>query len=176
MNKQRGIAEIVVILILAGLALSGIGMAVHSYKGAIERAQVAESDAKTKGEALIEQRATVAELRATAKVTDQIMAERGAVAIRRADIERMVSGAIQNVYKQSPEARKWADTPVPDAVLASVRNETPGAGGRGNQDPARPAAGRVDKPNASPPVAGHDAQRGAAGLRKAQPRPPAIVQ
>ncbi len=175
MRKQRGIAEIFVILIIAGVAVSGIGIAVHSYKSAIERAEAAEDKAETTAQALSDQRAENGRLKGIQEVTDKIAAQRKGADIKKADIERMVQGAIQNVYKQSPEARKWADTMVPPAVLASVRQQTAGNGG-GDQNAARPAAAIADKPNAGPGVARGALQRGAAGLITPVRKPPEVVQ
>ena len=135
--------EIYAIVIVVMVAIGG--MALHTYNNAIERAQVAEADAKIKGQALADQREENVRMKATAAVTDKINADRRGADIKKADIERMVQSAIQTVYAKSPEARKWADTPVPGDVLASVRN-APGAGGS-NQDNPRAAAGAVDGRN-----------------------------
>jgi hypothetical protein len=137
--------EIYAIVIVVLVAIGGMGL--HSYNAAIERAQVAEADARIKGQALMDQREENVRMKAAAEITDKINAARRSADVKKADLERMVHSAIQTVYAKSPEARQWADTPVPGDVLASLRNPPAAAGGSA-QDSARAAAGPVDGRNA----------------------------
>jgi len=164
MKRQRGSIEIILGVILFGVLLSLGGLALHTYNSALARAESAETDAKVKGQALADQRVEVARLQGAAAITDKIIADRKGSDLKKADIERMVQNALQTVYAKSPEARKWADTPVPADVLASVRNNPAGVGG-GGQDGARAPAQPVDGRNAGAAAAGGNDKRPAARFR-----------
>lgn len=171
MRHQRGSIEIILGVILFAAVVSIGGLALHTYKNALDRAQAAEADAKVKGLALSDQRVEVARLQGAAEAMNKQLADRKSADIRKADIERMVQNALQTVYAKSPEARKWADTPVPADVLASVRVNPAGVGG-GGQDGARAAAQPVDGRNAGAAAAGGNDKRPATRFRAPDSLPP----
>ncbi len=175
MRRQRGGVEIVLVAVVAGLVLSIGALAVHTYTAALERAQRAEDEAETQRQAATDQRTENARLTAQAAITDRISATRKTADLKKADLERMVADALQKIYASSPAAVAWRDTPVPLDVLGSVRNDA-AADRRGDQNRPRAAAGPVDAADPGPAVAGDDDQRGAAGVRAADPVPAPELQ
>lgn len=161
LKQQRGSVEIIVIAILAIGVAAGATFAVHSYNKAIEEAQQAKVDLKqsqdnekTLMETNADERVENARLVAKQELMDSIQKDRNTTNAKIAAIQRGVDEKLAAAIKNSPAVRAWWDMPVPDAVLASVREPVASAAsGAIGQGSAGSASGGVDKPNYNPGVA-----------------------
>src|SRR3990167_4984117 len=144
MIKQRGfgIMEVIILALIAGV---GAGI-VYTYTNAIERAQKAESDNTSLREANSEFATENQNLRILKQRQDLILAERQGKRNATAEIERRVDATLSKAMQQ-PEVRKWSDTPVPAAIIDSVRGE-PDRTLR--KDGTVPASSQPTRPAASP--------------------------
>jgi len=141
--RQRGfgIMEVIILALIAGV---GAGI-VYTYTNAIERAQKAESDNMALRDANSEFAAENQNLRIIKQRQDLILAERQGRRNAAAEIERRVDATLSKAMQQ-PEVRKWSETPVPTAIIDSVRWEpdrTPRKDGAvpAPSQPTRPAVG-----------------------------------
>lgn len=169
MRHQRGISEIIVLVILAAVLCTAALGALTVYNHSIERAKVAELRAEKAEKSASDQRAENATIKATVAATEAVRVSRQGYNVKQADIERMVASAIQNVYANSPDARKWANTPVPADVNASVLAN----GSETGRDKVIPGAiaEAGNKPNPGSGVASAANQRSVAGPRNPLQRP-----
>lgn len=143
-----GIELIVVVIVLAAVT-GGAATAVHTYTSSIKRAETAEANEKVEREARVEQQVENKGLQVKAEMLDKQIAERATTDQKLAALERKVTNAFSTLYATSPEARKWASTPIPADVLAIVRNRR--TGGAGDQQiGAGAAALPVVRPDGSP--------------------------
>lgn len=153
MKTQRGftLIEIGIFLLILGAVGGAATAIVHTYNHALDRAQAAESDAKVKGLALTDQLVNNATLRARQEEYDKQLAARASEDQRIAALERKFNAKLADLYAQSPEARKWAATPIPDDVRRLLRARAAGGDGNG-QDGKGAAAAPVVKPDAATAV------------------------
>lgn len=141
------LAWIVIAALCAGL---GAGI-VHTYNGAIARAETAEADldvertnVKIAEDAVADQTAENARLVGRQEALDDARKERRAAGVTAAQIEGLIDAKLNKLVATSPEVRKWATTAVPDAVLDLVRE---------------PRTKPIDRPGNNPPGAGTPAVR-----------------
>jgi hypothetical protein len=129
MKKQRGAIDIIVIIVLVAL-FGGIGAGVlYTYKSAIVRAEVAEADARAKGQAYQEQLTDNINLRMLGQQRDALLAERRGQQNVHDQLVRFIDGQLANAYRNDPKAAEWRDLPVPQSVVDSLRAKPAGAGG-----------------------------------------------
>lgn len=151
MRRQRGniILYGIIALFVATLA-AGV---VYTYQSAIAeaekeaaRADKAEADNKTLREVNSEALTENQNLRMLKQRQDLILAERQGQRNAAAKLEGTIDAALSKAMQQS-EVRRWADTPVPQSVADSVRNDA--AGGRASAKDRGVPAG--PKPAAASP-------------------------
>lgn len=141
----------VTIIFYAILALGVVTLVtgvVHKYNGAIEQKVVATQRAEVAEKSALDQQVENSKLQIRQELLDKQTAARKGSDLKKADVERMISNALNNVYATSPEAKKWADTPVPADVLAGMRGESVSNIGSG-QDGKGTAPEPVVSPNTS---------------------------
>lgn len=139
MKSQRGN---VIVYMAAALFVASLGAGVvYTYKSAIARAEHAEADARELRAANSEYAAENQNLRLLKAQQDRILAERQERRNAQIEIERGINAALSKAMQQ-PEVRRWADTPIPGAILDSVRGNAPTAPAADGRVPAagKPAA------------------------------------
>ncbi len=135
MKRQRG--NIYVYAVLALLVVTiGAGV-VYTYNSAIRRAEQAETESKQLREANSEFAAENSNLRMLKQQQDLVLAERQGRRNAAADIERKIDATLSRAMQQ-PEVRKWADTPVPGAIVDGVRGDAARAAAKDGRVPAAP--------------------------------------
>lgn len=154
MRSQRGIIsgiEILVILVVLAAVGGAATAIVHTYNRTLTENEQLKTKNAELAEAHQDQLVENAGLLARQELLDQQTAASKALNDRLVVLERKVNDALGKLYAQSPEARKWAATGMPDDVRGVVRNRAAGGAG-GNQNDARGVAAPVVKPDPGPAV------------------------
>lgn len=141
-KSQRG--SVLIYGLLALFVISAGAGIVFTYNSAITRAEKAEADNTTLRQANSEFAAENLNLRTMKAHQDRILAERQGRRNAEAEIERKIDATLSKAMQQ-PDVRRWADTPVPGAVVDGLRVEPDRATGK---DGALPAAGKPARPGA----------------------------
>lgn len=173
MRSQRGISgtEILIIVVVVAM-LAGAGAAVvHTYNRAIAENETLKTKNEELTEAHQDQLVENAGLVARQELLDEQTARRKGTDQRIDAFERKFNDTLGKLYAQSPEARKWRDTPIPDDVRRGLRNRATG-GASGDQDNKGAPAAPVVKPDAGPGMS----HPGGGNGRPLGLRPPAGVQ
>lgn len=134
--RQRGNIYLYGIIALFIVSV-GVGV-VYTYNSAIRRAETAEADNTKLREMNSEALAENQHLRTLKQQQDLILAERQGRRNATAELERKIDATLSKAMQQ-PEVRKWADAPVPQSIVDSMRGD---AGRAGAKDRGLPAAGK----------------------------------
>lgn len=137
MKRERGS------ILLYGLVALGVtvfaGGLVYTYKSAIQRAEAAETEARQSRERLDEALMENAQMRLLRQQEAKILLERQKQSINMTDLERKLDALLAK-HLQRPEIREWAATPIPPALLDSLRPQP--LPPRSAPDRKAPAAGK----------------------------------
>jgi prepilin-type N-terminal cleavage/methylation domain-containing protein len=169
MKTQRGVTlvEIAIVLVILAVLAGGAAAVVTTYNRTLAENEQLKTKNETLTEAHQDQLVENAGLIARQELLDKQLAARQATDQRLAALERKLNDALGKLYAQSPEARKWAASPIPDDVRRIVRARANGGTGS-DQDQAGAAAAPVVKPDAGTAVPRSDVyQRRPAGVRPA---------
>lgn len=136
---------VILYIVLAIFAASAGGGIVYTYNHAIVRAEKAESDNTQLRADREEQTKENTKLRDENIKMGQLLAVRQAQRNVADALERKVNSALSKLLAD-PQVRSWADAPVPQSVLGSLRNAPEGT--PGIKDGKAPATGKPapDKP------------------------------
>lgn len=140
MHRQRG--SFMLYGVIALVIVAAIGFGVHSYNSALVRAERAERDRDTAQQANGELLADNLNLRTLGAHRDKLLAERQTKRNTEDEVDRRVRAKLDELFRNSKEARDWRDTAVPTDVLRSLRSESVGAvtkDGKG-ATPSKPTA------------------------------------
>ena len=142
-KHQRGSIELIAIGIVFVVAASAVGIMLHTYNGAIERAKDAEQRAvrsednnKALTQSLNDQKMENQQMRLQREADDKLDAARKRADQQIADYKRKTDAKLSALSKASPEVRAWMDAPVPPAIIALVRQQpsAPANGSGGSQN------------------------------------------
>lgn len=125
MSNQRG--SFLLYGIIALVVVSAVGIGFYSYNSALVRAERAERDRDIAQQANGELMSDNINLRTTSQRKDELLAARQTKRNTEDEVDRRVRAKLDELFRNSKEARDWRDSAVPPDVLRSLRSESSGA-------------------------------------------------
>lgn len=142
MKRQRGS---ILLYGLLALAVTGFAAtAVITYRNAVSENATLRGNLANTQQALQDQLTENFLQTQRQKHTDELLARRQGAREATAALERKIDATLENVYRNSEQARAWRNQPVPADVLRGVRNDP--ADGKVGADKARVSAGKPADP------------------------------